>query len=80
MRVANIIENVKTAKTITQVCRVIVHPSIVSDILLSVDIVLIVLLNVLLSDVANTSIFADVPLTISLLLLSKICSSRLTLK
>lgn len=49
IRVANIIENVKTAKTIIQVCRDIVNPSIVSDIL-SVDIVLFVLITVLLSN------------------------------
>lgn len=70
MRVANIIENVNTAKTVIHVCREIDHHNKVSDISSVVVVLLFVDVNVLLSIVVN-------------ILLSfewwKTCSSRLTL-
>lgn len=62
--VANIIENVKTAKTIIQVSRVIDNPKIVSVVAPVVD--------VLLSVVVNKLLF-------SLVIVWKKCSSTLTL-
>lgn len=67
-RVANIIENVKTAKTMTQVCREIVHHNNLLDITLVVDVVVL-----LLSLDVNKSSF-------TLLVLRKTSSSKLTLK
>jgi hypothetical protein len=67
-RVANIIENVKTAKTMTQVCREIVHHNNLLDITSVVDIVVL-----LLSLDVNKSSF-------TLLVLRKTSSSKLTLK
>lgn len=64
-RVANIIENVRTAKTMTQVCREIDHHSNLLDILSSDD--------VLLSGVINNVLLFKFSLW-------KTCSSRLTLK
>lgn len=68
IRVDNIIENVKTAKTMTQVSREIVHHNNLSDIPLVVDVVVL-----LLSVGVNILLF-------TLLVLRKTSSSKLTLK
>jgi len=67
MSVANIMENVNIAKTITQICREIVHQNSVLDILaVVVDVPFVfVAINVMLP---------------ALFSLRKTCSSRLTLK
>jgi len=67
IRVANIIVNVKTAKTMIQVCREIVHHNNLLEIILVVDVVVL-----LLSVGINL-------LSFTLLVLRKTSSSRLTL-
>jgi len=68
IRVDNIIENVKTAKTMTQVCREIVHHNNLSEIPLVVDVVVLLL-----------SVGVNI-LSLTLLVLRKTSSSKLTLK